>query len=77
MGNILYSDFNEDECLSITIQLPKSCYYPGEMLSGKIILQVKTNKISPTFNFPQAIISITQYQQYKFYLDNILITQKI
>ena len=76
MGNIFYSDFNEDECLSIAIQLPKSCYYPGEMLSGKIILQVKTNKISPTFNFPQAIISITQYQQYKFYLDNILITQK-
>jgi hypothetical protein len=76
MGNILYSDFNEDECLSITIQLPKSCYYPGEMLYGKIILQVKTNKISPTFNFPQAIITITQYQQYKFYLDNILITQK-
>ena len=76
MGNIFYSDFNEDECLSIIIQLPKSCYYPGEILSGKIILQVKTNKISSTFNFPQAIISITQYQQYKFVLDNILITQK-
>ena len=76
MGNIFFNDFNEDDCLSITIQLPKSCYYPGEMLSGKIILQVKTNKTSPTFNFPHAIISITQYQQYKFNLDNILITQK-
>lgn len=76
MGNIFFGDFNEDDCLSLTIQLPKSCYYPGEMLSGKIIIQVKTNKISPTFNFPHAIISIIQCQQYKFYLENILITQK-
>ena len=76
MGSILYNNYDEDESLSITIQLQKSCYYPGEILSGKIILQVKTNKISPTFNFPNTIISITQFQQYKFYLDNILLSQK-
>ena len=75
MGNILSNNYDEDESLSITIQLQKSCYYPGETLSGKIILQVKTNKISPKFNFPNAIITLTQYQQYKFYLDNILLTQ--
>ena len=75
MGNILFNNYDEDESLSITIQLQKSCYYPGETLSGKIILQVKTNKISPKFNFPNAIITLTQYQQYKFYLDNILLTQ--
>ncbi len=76
MGSILYNNYDEDESLSITIQLQKSCYYPGEILSGKIILQVKTNKISQTFNFPNTIISITQFQQYKFYLDNILLSQK-
>ena len=75
MGNILSNNYDEDESLSIAIQLQKSCYYPGETLSGKIILQVKTNKISPKFNFPNAIITLTQYQQYKFYLDNILLTQ--
>ena len=76
MGNFLFGKYNEEKSLSIIIKLPKSCYYPGEMLSGKIILQARTNKISSTFNFPNAIISIAQYQQYKFYLDNILITQK-
>ena len=76
MGNIFFGDFNEEENLSITISLPKSCYYPGEMLSGKVILQVKTNKISSTFNFTNSIITINQYQQYEFYYDNILLTQK-
>ena len=76
MGNFLFEKYNEENSLSIIIKLPKSCYYPGEMLSGKIILQARTNKISPIFNFKNAIISITQYQQYEFYLDNILITKK-
>ena len=76
MGNIFFGDFNEEENLSIIISLPKSCYYPGEMLSGKVILQVKTNKISSTFNFTNSIITINQYQQYEFYYDNILLTQK-
>lgn len=76
MGNFLLGKYNEEKNLSIIIKLPKTCYYPGEMLSGKIILQARTNKISSIFNFPNAFISINQYQQYKFYLDNILIIQK-
>ena len=76
MGNFFFNNYDEDESLSIIIQLPKTCYYPGETLFGRIILQAKTNKISPNFNFPNVIFSITQYQQYNFYLDNILYTQK-
>lgn len=76
MGNILYGDFNEEENLAITIDIPKTCYYPGEVLSGKIILQAKTNKISTVFNFINAIFTINQYEQYQFYQDNIVITQK-
>ena len=76
MGNLFLNDYNEEENLSMIIRLSKSCYYPGETLSGKIILQMKTNKISSTFNFPKSIISITQFQQYQFYLDNILLTEK-
>ena len=76
MGNIFFGDFNEEENLSIIISLPKSCYYPGEMLSGKIILQAKTNKIPTVFNFTNSIITINQYEQYQFYQDCILITPK-
>ena len=76
MGNYLFGDLNDEENLSITINLPKTCYYPGELLTGKIIIQVKNNKIPSIFNFPNSIISINQFQQYQFYQDNILITKK-
>ena len=76
MGNLLSADYSEEDNLSIQIKLQKSCYYPGETLNGTIILQAKTNKMSSVFNFTNAIISITQYQQYKFYLENILISKE-
>lgn len=75
MGNIFFEYFNNEENLSIFISLPKTCYYPGELLSGKIILQAKNNKLSTIFNFPNSHISITQYQQYQYFFDNILITK--
>jgi hypothetical protein len=75
MGSSLFGDFNDEENLSMTISLPKTCYYPGEIIKGKIIIQVKNNKISSIFNFPKSIISIEQYQQYQFYQDNIIITK--
>ena len=75
MGSSLFGDFNDEENLSMTISLPKTCYYPGEIIKGKVIIQVKNNKISSIFNFPKSIISIDQYQQYQFYQDNIIITK--
>ena len=75
MGSLLFGDFNEEENFSFTINLPKTCYYPGEILSGEIILQVKNNKISSAFNFTNALITFTQYQQYQLYFDNILINK--
>ena len=76
MGNLPFADYNEEDNLSIQIKLQKSCYYPGETLNGTIILQAKTNKISRVFNFTNAVVGITQFQQYKFYLENILISKE-
>lgn len=76
MGNLLFGDYIEEDNLSIQIKLNKSCYYPGETLNGTIILQAKTNKISSAFNFTNAIVCITQYQQYKFYLESALISKE-
>ena len=75
MGNIFFGDFNKPENLSIIIDLPKTCYYPGEVLSGTIILQAKNNKISPVFNFTKAFITLTQNQQYQYYQNFELINQ--
>ena len=77
MGNYLQSNFeDEDENLSIEISLPKSCYYPGEKLSGFIILQAKTNKVPLVFNFPNSILTLNQHQKSQFYHENILINKE-
>ena len=77
MGNFLFGKFEEeDESLSMEIELPKSCYYPGEKLSGYIILQAKTNKVPSIFNFPFSIITLNQFQKYQFYNENILIKKE-
>ena len=77
MGNYLKSNFeDEDENLSIEISLPKSCYYPGEKLSGFIILQAKTNKVPLVFNFPNSILTLNQHQKSQFYHENILINKE-
>ena len=44
-NNSLKNTEDEDENLSIEIDIHKSCYYPGEKISGDIILQAKTNKV--------------------------------
>ena len=59
----------------MSIHLQKSCFYPGETISGTINLQVKNNKISSLFDFTTSIIKIDQYQQYQLYQDNISITK--
>lgn len=75
MGNHLFAKTEEDEeddSLSIEINLPKSCYYPGEKLSGYIILQAKSTKVPPIFNFSKSKIYFNQYQKFPCYLQNIL-----
>ena len=76
MGILLTKDHDKKDNLSLIIKLPKSCYYPGELISGHIIIQVKNNNISSIFNFPIAYISVVQYQQYQLYFENILISKK-
>ena len=76
MGNNIFSFQVEEDILSIEIILPKSCYYPGEKLSGTIILQAKSSKISPIFNFHNAIISLIQHQKYLYYKHDIKINDE-
>ena len=76
MGNYFFSKpEEEDSSLSIEISLPKSCYYPGEKISGVIIIQAKTSKVPPVFNFPNSIITLIQHQHYQFYHEDIQINK--
>ena len=77
MGNYLYGYIEEeDESLSIEIDLPKSCYYPGEKLIGNIILQAKSNKVPSIFNFSETNIALIQHQKYQCYKESILINNE-
>ena len=77
MGNLIKSVIeDDDENLSIEINLPKSCYYPGEKLEGNIFLQAKTDKVPSIFNFPNSIITFNQHQKYEFYNENIMIDKE-
>ena len=76
MGNYFFNKpEEEDSSLSIEISLPKSCYYPGEKISGVIIIQAKTSKVPPVFNFPNSIITLIQHQHYQFYHEDIQINK--
>ena len=66
----------EEESLYIEINLQKACYYPGEKLSGYIILQAKNSNVPSIFNFPNSIITFNQNQRYQFYHENILINKE-
>ena len=72
-NNSLKNTEDEDENLSIEIDIHKSCYYPGEKISGDIILQTKTNKVPLKFNFPNTIITLIQHQHYQFFYEDIQI----
>ena len=75
MGILFFYNYTKKDNLSISINLQKSCYYPGEIISGKITLQVKTNKFSSVFNFTKAHISLTQIQQYQLISNNLLFSK--
>ena len=66
---------DEEESLYIEINLPKSCYYPGEKLVGFIIIQAKNNKVPSIFNLPNSIITFNQHQKYQFDHENILLSK--
>ena len=75
MGILFFYNYTKKDNLSISINLQKSCYYPGEIISGKITLQVKTNKFSSVFNFTKAHISLTQIQRYQLISNNLLFSK--
>ena len=77
MGSYFFSNYSKGSNLSIAIYLEKSCYYAGEIITGKIILQVKNNKIPSVFNFPKAYIYITQIQQYQLLYQTILFSKNV
>ena len=77
MGSYFFSNYSKGSNLSIAIYLEKSCYYAGEVITGKIILQIKNNKMPSVFNFPKAYISITQIQQYQLLYQTFLFSKNV
>ena len=76
MGNyFLGNPEKDDESLSLEINLPKSCYYPGEKLTGEIILQAKSTKVPSIFNFYNSILLLIQHQKYQFFNEDIQINK--
>ena len=77
MGIYFFDNKSKKGNLSLIIDIEKSCYYPGEIIAGKIILQVKNNKIPSVFNFTKAYISITQIQQNQLLSNNMFFSKNI
>jgi len=77
MGNYFFGNpEKDDESLSLEINLPKSCYYPGEKLTGEIILQAKSTKVPSIFNFYNSILLLIQHQKYQFFNEDIQINKE-
>ena len=68
MGYDFESDkkYNIEGNISVTIDLPKTCYSPGETLNGKIVLRQKTGNTQALLSDPRATIFLTEYACYDY-----------
>ena len=65
-ANSIKEKYNQENEISLNIFINKSCYNPGETISGYIDIQPKYNINQTIFNDTQAIFKITQFQQYDY-----------
>ena len=56
--------YNSEKYVSIKIELNKICYYPGEFITGQIILSPKPGILQTNFSDPSINFTISQYQLY-------------
>ena len=66
MGTDLYNKYNKEDTLTINIELNKNCFFPGECISGKIILFPRIESIDILMNIPNLNISLMQLQYYSY-----------
>ena len=68
MGYDFESDkkYNVEKNVSMTIELGKTCYSPGEYLNGTITLRPKEGLQNPLLSSPYATLYLTEYFYYTF-----------
>lgn len=63
--------YNHEEKVQLNILLDKACYYRGENISGHLDIKSKYDLNQTVFNDVKAIFKITQFQQYKYWDDDM------
>ena len=67
MGNsTLYDKYNLRGNVDISIKLDKVCYFPGEQLTGKILITPNFNLFEEAKRYCEIIISLTQHSSYVY-----------
>ena len=68
MGYDFESDkqYNVEKYVSMTIELKKTCYSPGEMVYGTIILRANQGLQNPLLSSPLATLYLTEYFYYTY-----------
>ena len=62
--------YNYEEKVSMTLELKKTCYSPGEMVYGTITLRPKQGVQNPLLSSPLATLYLTEYFFYN-YIENV------
>ena len=69
MGNSIkeqYNKYNKETDVILNIKLNKTCYFPGESITGFLDIQPKINLKETIFDNTSAIFNILQFQQYHY-----------
>ena len=69
MGNNIYKEYNNENNMSINIELNKVCYFPEESISGSITLFPKQEIIDSLMEYPELVIRLEELQQYAYKVD--------
>ena len=66
MGNISSEKYNKLDNVGISIKLNKVCYFPGEEITGNIIISPKIYSIEDHRKYCELIITINERSQYTY-----------
>lgn len=66
MGQSEFNNFNNEKTISIDLQIDKACFFPGEMITGKIILFPRLESIFQILEEPQLNIILYQKAHYSY-----------
>ena len=66
MGNSLRKQYNKENDVILNIILNKTCYFPGEFITGSLVIRPKIGLKETIFDNTSAIFNILQFQQYHY-----------